>query len=210
MTKLTHPWTFLSQLGKLKWLIFVTLSAFSLPLLANSVKPAWYRYYDSKGVANVSTTVSPNHIRYGYEALDRNMQVIQRTKPFNPDKASSHISTTNTVSKQKEADQRLKKAYGSSRLATQKRQESLSHINKQIQLQQQQLAQLQKDRILFKKQEQQYTKKGLAIPQTLQNTLKYNQQYIQNGHKQLQSLQMQYQKCQIEYDRIITRLKALE
>lgn len=190
--------------------MFTLLSINSLSVLANTIKPAWYRYYDNKGVANLSTTVSPNHIRYGYEALDRNMQLIQRTKPFNPDKASSHVSKTNTASKQKEADQRLKKAYGSSRLAIQKRQESLSHIQKQMQLQQQQLLQLQKDRVMFKKQEQQYTKKGLAVPQTLQNTLSYNQQYIHNGHKQLQSLQTQYQKCQVEYDRIIQRLKALE
>ncbi len=209
MTKLTQPQLFSSHHYKIKWLIFVALSAFSLPILADTVKPAWYRYYDHKGVANLSTTVSPNHIRYGYEALDRNMQVIQRNKPFNPDKASSHVSKSSS-NKQKEADQRLKKAYGSSRLATQKRQESLMHIDKLIQQQQQQLQQLQKDRVMFKKQELQYTKKGLAVPHTLQNTLKYNQQYIQNGHKQLQSLHMQYQKSQSEYDRIITRLKTLE
>lgn len=209
MTKLTPAQSLISQFKKTKWLIFALLSIVSLSALADTIKPAWYRYYDSKGVANLSTSVSPNHIRYGYEALDRNMQVIQRTKPFNPDKASSHVSK-NSTNKQKEADQRLKKAYGSSRLAIQKRQESLSHIQKQMQLQQQQLLQLQKDRVMFKKQEQQYTKKGLAVPQTLQNTLSYNQQYIQNGHKQLQSLQLQYQKCQTEYDRIIQRLKALE
>ena len=190
--------------------MFALLSLCALPVLADIIKPAWYRYYDNKGVANLSTTVSPNHIRYGYEALDANMQVIQRNKPFNPDKTSSHIQKTNTSSKQKEADQRLKKAYGSSRVATQKRQESLAHINKQIQLQQQQLAQLQKDRVMFKKQELQYTRKGLAVPQTLQNTLNYNQQYLQNGRKQLGALQQQYQKSQAEYDRIIARLKTLE
>jgi hypothetical protein len=46
-------------------------------------KATWYRYYDSKGVANISTNVTPNHIRYGYEALDQNMQVIKRNRPYN-------------------------------------------------------------------------------------------------------------------------------
>lgn len=46
-------------------------------------KATWYRYYDSKGVANISTNVTPNHIRYGYEALDQNMQVIKRARPYN-------------------------------------------------------------------------------------------------------------------------------
>ena len=50
---------------------------------ADGVKAVWYRYYDSKGVANISTSVTPNHIRYGYEALDRNMQVIKRNRPYN-------------------------------------------------------------------------------------------------------------------------------
>ena len=210
MTKLTLNQIVKYALKNTKWLIFSIVSLYSISILANTVKPAWYRYYDHKGIANLSTTVSPNHIRHGYEALDRNMQVIQRTKPFNPDKASSHVSQSNAALKQKENDQRLKKAYGSSRLATQKRQESLNHINKQIQLQQQQLLQLQKDRLMFQKQEQQYTKKGLDVPQSLKNPLSYNQQYIQNGHQQLLSLRTQYQKCQSEYTIIIQRLKALE
>ena len=51
----------------------------------NQIQPkaTWYRYYDSKGVANISTNVTPNHIRYGYEALDQNMQVIKRARPYN-------------------------------------------------------------------------------------------------------------------------------
>ena len=63
----------------LVWMLLVsTLS------IANSPnKAVWYRYYDQHGVANISSNVTPNHIRYGYEALDRNMQVIQRARPYN-------------------------------------------------------------------------------------------------------------------------------
>lgn len=205
------PHCYTTQTLKLSQCLILALSTvFSGISSASSVKPAWYRYYDQNGVANLSTSVSPNHIRHGYEALDRNMQVIQRTKAFNSDKASSHSTKASVYSKQREADQRLKQAYSSSRVASQKRQENLTHLSKQIKLQQQQLQQLQKDRIIFKKQELQFTQKGRPVPKNLQNSLKYNQQYLQTGQKQLQSLQMQYQKTQVEYDRIISRLKALE
>jgi hypothetical protein len=30
--------------------------------------------------------VTPEHIRYGYEALDRNMQVIKQNQPYNANK----------------------------------------------------------------------------------------------------------------------------
>ena len=210
MIKLIHHRHANLGLKTFKVLLLSLSAVYSSTIFATSIKPAWYRYYDHQGIANLSTSVSPNHIRYGYEALDRNMQVIQRTQAFNSDKASSHSTKASVYSKQREADQRLKQAYGSSRVASQKRQENLTHLSKQIKLQQQQLQQLQKDRLVFKKQELQFTQKGHPVPMTLQNTLNYNQQYIQNGQKQLQSLQMQYQKNQAEYDRIIARLKALE
>ena len=46
-------------------------------------RAVWYRYYDRNGVANVSTSVTPEHIRHGYDALDRNMQVIKRNQAYN-------------------------------------------------------------------------------------------------------------------------------
>lgn len=61
---------------------------------ADGVKAVWYRYYDSKGVANISTSVTPNHIRYGYEALDRNMQVIKRNRPYNAETEEKKSTST--------------------------------------------------------------------------------------------------------------------
>ncbi|PIL47264.1 hypothetical protein B4N86_21400, partial [Acinetobacter baumannii] len=46
---------------------------FSSPTLAANATPkaVWYRYYDQHGIANISTSVTPAHIRYGYEALSK-------------------------------------------------------------------------------------------------------------------------------------------
>ncbi len=196
-------------LKKIQAILMLLGAMLSVSAVADGVKPAWYRYYDQNGVANLSTTVSPNHIRYGYESLDRNMQVLQRTRPFNSEKAA-HATKPTAYSQQRELDRRLKSAYGSSQVASQKRQEKLKHITQQIELQKKQLQQLEKDRVGFKKQALAFTQKGRAIPKNLQDTLNYNQQYLQNGQKQLQTLQVQYQKTQVEYDKIIARLKTLE
>ena len=48
-------------------------------------KVRWYRYYSPSGEPNLSSTITAQHLRYGYEALDRNMQVIKQVSPYLPD-----------------------------------------------------------------------------------------------------------------------------
>jgi hypothetical protein len=162
---------------------------------AEEVKAVWYRYYDNKGVANISTSVTPNHIRYGYEALDRNMQVIKQRA---------------AQAKQREADLRLKRAYTNSKVAINKGNEALANIKKQISFQQDQLKQLQNDRILFKRQEMEYLRKGDPVPAILKSNLSNNATNISNKKEQIQSLQTNYRNTQAEYANIIARLKAME
>ena len=134
-----------------------------MPLLyaANPQSHAvWYRYYDQKGIANISSSVTPAHIRYGYEALDRNMQVIRRNRPYNAEADLRQSTQREAQARQREQDLKLKRAYGNVAIATEKQNQALSGIKKQIQSQQDQLRQLQSDRILFKRQEMEYLRKG--------------------------------------------------
>ncbi|MDM1244239.1 MULTISPECIES: hypothetical protein [Acinetobacter] len=173
-------------------------------------KPAWYRYYDKNGVANISSNVTPNHIRYGYEALDRNMQVIQRARPYNSETDARQAPQRAAQARQREQDLKLKQAYTNSHIATQQRDNALAHIKKQIAFQQEQLKQLQNDRIVFKRQEMEYLRKVKPVPEQLKNNLNNNLTNLNQKRQQIQSLQTSYRKTQAEYDRIITRLKALE
>jgi hypothetical protein len=84
------------------------------------------------------------------------------------------------------------------------------HIKKQIAFQQDQLKQLQNDRIYFKRQQIEHLRKAENIPTTLKNSLDNNQKNIELKKENIQSLQMHYRNTQLEYDRIIARLKALE
>ncbi|SEL83417.1 hypothetical protein [Acinetobacter sp. DSM 11652] len=173
-------------------------------------KPSWYRYYDKNGVANISSSVTPEHIRHGYEALDRNMQVIKKNRPYDADKEQQQSGVRTQQAKQHEQDLRLKRAYGSSKVAANKRDDMLKNINKQITFQKQQYQQLEQDRILFKKQEQTYIKKGNPVPKNLQDRITYNAQNMSNIQKNIESLQTNYRNTQSQYDNIIKRLKTLE
>ncbi|WP_347455267.1 hypothetical protein [Acinetobacter thermotolerans] len=173
-------------------------------------KAKWYRYYDSKGVPTISTNVTPNHIRYGYEALDANMQVIQRAKPYNVEADIRQAPKRAAQVKQQVEDQKLKRAYNNSQTAIQKKNETLSQLKKQIEFQQEQMKQLQKDRVSFVRQEREYLRKGQTVPAHLKTTLANNEKNLHAQKENIQSLQTRYRNKEAEYDRIIQRLKALE
>lgn len=197
-------------------LVYVLSLILSIFIASNSYadninsKAKWYRYYDKNGVANISSTVTPAHIRHGYEALDANMQVIQKNRSYNADQDLKLANTRAAEARQKEQDNKLKKAYGSSKVAAQKRDELLKSYQKQIAFQQQQLKQNQKDRVMFKRQEMEYFRKGKSIPNDLKDRLNYNIQNINNSKSTIESLQRDYRNTEAQYDTIINRLKAFE
>ena len=137
-------------------------------------RAVWYRYYDKNGVANVSTSVTPEHIRYGYEALDRNMQVIKRNRAYSATVDVQQSSRRESIARQREQDMRLKRAYGNTKIAATKRDQILASLKKQLNYQQQQLQQLQQDKIGFKRQEMEYHRKGETPPAQLKNNLDNN------------------------------------
>ncbi len=106
-------------------------SLFFLPssvAIADTPKAVWYRYYDQHGIANISTSVTPAHIRYGYEALDQNMQVIKRNHPYNSEADLNQSSQRALSARYREEDNKLKRAYSNSKTATIKRDQALLAI----------------------------------------------------------------------------------
>ncbi len=176
----------------------------------NEVRAVWYRYYDAKGVANISTSVTPNHIRYGYDALDRNMQVIRRNTPYRAEKDNFRSTQRASDAKQRDADATLRRAYGTSSRAQQKQKDTLAHIKKQIIFQQDQINQLQKDRLLFEQQIVDLRKRSKPIPPQIVQTLTNNQINLDAQKKSLAALKANYEKTKNDYDKAIQRLKRIE
>ena len=173
-------------------------------------KATWYRYYDKNGVANISSSVTPAHIKNGYEALDRNMQVIKRSKAYNVEKDLQQSSSRADELRKSEQDSRLKRAYSNSSVAITKKNEALANIKQQIALQNQNLKQIQNDRILLKRQEIEYYRTGKTVPTVLKDRIKYNSENIARTKTYVQNLQTSYRDTQTYYDDIINRLKKLE
>ncbi|MCH7385044.1 hypothetical protein MMP71_14490 [Acinetobacter dispersus] len=186
--------------------LFMSSSSFATTEQSRAV---WYRYYDKNRVANVSTSVTPEHIRYGYEALDRNMQVIKRNRPYNAAVDAQQSSQRESIARRREQDLKLKRAYGSPQIAAAKRDQILTNLKKQLNYQQEQLQQLQKDKIGFKRQEMEYHRKGEMLPTQLKSNLENNAQNIENVKKTVESLRNAYHKTEVEYSDIINRLNAL-
>lgn len=206
-----HKLAFIAQKQMNRKFIFIVLMIFqSTAVFSQTLKATWYRYYDHKGIANISTNVTPNHIRFGYESLDQNMQVIQRNHAFNSEVDTKQESRRASQARQHALDLKLKNAYTNSDVAVQKRQDTLIHIKKQISFQQDQLKQLQNDRIYFKRQEIEYLRKMEAIPSPLKNNLYNNQKNIEFKKGNIDSLQMNYRDTQLQYDQIIMRLRRIE
>jgi len=185
---------------------------FSSPTLAvtDMPKAVWYRYYDQHGIANISTSVTPAHIRYGYEALDQNMQVIKRNHPYNSEKDLNQSSQRALSAQYREQDNKLKKAYSNSKTAIMKRDQALLAIKKQINYQQEQLTQLQQDKILFKRQEMEYFRKGEKVPERHKTLIENNLNNINKVKQTLEILSKAYNRTNNDYENIIDRLKKLE
>ncbi|MDK4792453.1 MAG: hypothetical protein OC189_10535 [Acinetobacter sp.] len=173
-------------------------------------KAVWYRYYDQHGIANISTSVTPAHIRHGYEALDQNMQVIKRNPPYNSETDLNQSSQRALSARYREEDNKLKKAYSNSKTAVIKRDQALLAIKKQMNYQQEQLNHLQQDKILFKRQEMEYFRKGEKVPERLKALIENNLTNILKVKQTLELLSKNYNHTNNEYENIIERLKKLE
>ncbi|MEO9281161.1 hypothetical protein ABFY81_14800 [Acinetobacter sp. WA-87] len=186
------------------FLSFPTFAANDAP------KAVWYRYYDQHGIANISTSVTPAHIRHGYEALDQNMQVIKRSHPYNSETDLNQSSQRALSARYREEDNKLKKAYSNSKTAVIKRDQALLAIKKQMNYQQEQLNHLQQDKILFKRQEMEYFRKGEKVPERLKALIENNLTNILKVKQTLELLSKNYNHANNEYENIIERLKKLE
>ena len=198
---------FKKVLGTSFILILLTLSHL---LFINAAHANWYRYYDNKGIANISTTVSPEHIRRGYETLDSRMQVIHRTEPFESEKFNKLEAQREQAYKQRNNDLRLKNAYSNSHLAEIKKREMLTALQQQINFHRKQLNVIYKEQLALKQQEKAATLNGSTVSTALKNALQTNSNQIERTQNSLLMSQTHYQRTEQQYDAIIARLKLLE
>ena len=74
-----------------------------------------YRYYNDKGIPTMSDQVSEEHIRRGYDIVDRNMQLIRHFPAFDETVYNKDKVKRDAAFKQQQEDARILRLYSSAR-----------------------------------------------------------------------------------------------
>lgn len=199
-----------------QWLKISLLSSLVLyPALtfANTTqesKPAYYRYYDANGRVTVSRNASPEHIRHGYEVLDRNMYLIKKVPAYNVQKDLSQESVRAAEHRQNQRDLQLKRSYRNVKYATEKKADALKLVQKQISETYLRMKQLQADRADFLTQKADLIFNKKPVPLTLQDKLNNNEAHIKQTRQNIEVLKNHLGEQEAFYNDIINRLQTLE
>ncbi|XID75660.1 hypothetical protein ACF3NA_03725 [Alkanindiges sp. WGS2144] len=186
-------------------------SAYASASTVNNVQPKirWYRYYNSNGQPNLSGTITEQHLRYGYEALDRNMQVIKRVPPYSAENYAAQKAKREAQEAQRQSDLNLRKTYGSVSQATTKRDQILADMSSRKSYMQAQLITLQRALGTDIAQAANYERQGKPIPAALQKSLENNRKNVQDAEKNIQAISERQQQVRQQYAEIIQRLSRL-
>lgn len=188
-----------------------SLQALLFSMLYLSITSAYadfYRYYDAKGRPNVSTSVTPNHIRYGYEVLNNQMFVIRQVPASSHASEKSQMQQAQKLKQQQEELQRLRKAYGSSASAMRKRDEILTKLNHQLAFQNGQYQKLLANNKTLVAQYNNFAQQSKPVPAHLSQQLRDNQHALKNSSITLNNLQQQITQTHKNYNHAIQQLRA--
>ncbi len=173
-------------------------------------KIRWYRFYNSEGQPTLSSSISEQQMKYGYEALDKNMQVVKRVSPYSAEQYALQKAQRDAATAKKNADLDLKRTYGSSVAAAAKRDQVLADMTSRRSYLMTQLISLQATlsgnialAANFERQQQ-------PIPQSLQKNLAENRQNVNEAEQNIAAIDARQQQVRAEYEVIIRRLSALE
>jgi chromosome segregation ATPase len=173
-------------------------------------KIRWYRYYDSNGQASLSNSITEEQMKYGYEALDRNMQVVKRVPPYSAQQYASQKAQRDASNAKRNADLDLKKTYGSSMAATAKRDQILSDLSSRRSFLSTQLISLQAALSANIAQAANLERQQKAIPVSLKKNLEESRKNVNEAQQNIGAIDARQQQVRTDYDQIIRRLTALE
>lgn len=168
-----------------KQYFFIVIGLSILCSSAQSASAVWYRYHDRNGIVSLSSSVTSEHIKYGYEKLNSQMQVIEKVAPQRSDYSKKTQSKRQQREKQQTSDQQFRAAYGNSEFAEKKQREALNLIRQQISFQENQLSQIESRH------------EPTDAPS------------IQQIKSNIEILNRNYQRTENEYQNIISRLKHM-
>lgn len=172
-------------------------------------KARWYRTYD-QGTPALSTTITEQHIRNGYEVLDRNMQIIRRVPPYIAAQYDQQKAQRDRQDAQRQADRNLMAVHISSVHAAAKRDSMLSEMQAREQFLTAQLNDLRQELARDIAAAAAYERRQQAIPVPVKQRLDLKREQVAQAETNVQAIEKRQLEVIGEYKKIIERLTYIE
>lgn len=185
----------------------------TLPLAfadSSNATPRWYRYYNSQGIPTLSSTISEQHLQYGYDSLDKDLRLIRHFAPFSGQKYDREQVQREQAIARRISERHLQETYTSAYRATIQRDREVGDIDGQIKRSQQQSvilsASLNESITLAANLERQ----NKSIPLYLKNQLKTNKDLLNQSQTNVAALKIKREQTSKQFNDAIATLKVIE
>lgn len=169
-----------------------------------------YRYYNDKGVPMLSDQVTEEHVRRGYEIVDKNMQVIMRVPPFDEASYQKDRVKREALLRQQAEDARILRLYSSSHDAELARNRQLDTLETSIGYNALQLLRLKRLRADSVEQAAELERAGKAANPRLKSQIDQYDRQISELQSLINSQRAEQTKVKNDFIPIIKRLAELE
>ncbi len=187
--------------------------ALSSPAWSDNDDPArWYRYYNEKNQPTITDRITEEHIRRGYDALDKGMQLVRKVPPqraLTPAEAAAAKAARAAAAKRKEDDQQLLRLYSHPHDAEQNRDRQIEAVQVRIDFTNSALSRLKETRAKAAQQAAKLERTGRPVPTPLREEIGKHDQQIQQLQAELKARQAEQQRVREDFAPIIQRLQEL-
>ena len=187
-----------------------------LPIAAASNDPAgpqpkrWYRFVNEAGIPTLSDQITEDHVRRGYDVLDRNMQVLRRMPAFNEDAHQKDKVRREAMLRQQQEDARILRLYSSARDAELARNRLLDTLETSIGYNAIQLMRLKRLRSELVEHAADQERSGRTLKAQTKDQIHQYEQQIQDLNSLVASQRAEQAKVRQDFIGIILRLTELE
>lgn len=170
----------------------------------------WYRYYNDAGIPMLSDQITEEHVRRGYDVLDRNMLIVRRIPAFNQEAYEKDKVRRDAMLLQQQEDARILRLYATARDAELARNRLLDTLETSIGYNGIQLMRLKRLRSDAVAEAAEAERSGKGIPAKMKAQISQLDQQIQDLVSLMNSQRSEQQKVREDFIPIIKRLTELE
>lgn len=183
------------------------------PAMANDTDSArWYRYYNDKNQPSVTDSITEEHITRGYDALDKNMQLLRHVPPqrrLTAEEVAAAKAARAAEARQKEEDMQLRRLYSRVSDAEHSRDRKLDSLQQRIDFATGSLARLRDSRTQEAQRAAALERTGKPVPPPLKESIANYDQQIQKLQADIQARKSEQDKVRQDFATIIERLQKL-